>query len=307
MPQKRSAIFIGGVFKSGTSLLRAMLGQHSNLAAGLETYWFDLQWEERARSQRSLRNHEGRQWDASRDEPFGEHIERLRKFFDVKQEALEMIVDQSGSVTEFVDRFMSHYAQSQGKQRWIEKTPGNVLHLDKIFSAWPNAKFIHLIRDPKDVYASCKQAQKWDTPLEFAKLWGKFFKAVEDFKRTTAKSQNGFVEVHYEHLVLSPQDTMRPLVTDFLGEPWEEEVAQYAGRQVDYEKVLQLTGKASGTLDRMRNPLTNERIGIWRNIVSDEELARIREDVNCQGVAMAFEQAENWFNGLADSSGKESV
>lgn len=36
-------IFIGGLYKSGTSLLRAMLGQHSNIASGLETFWFDLQ------------------------------------------------------------------------------------------------------------------------------------------------------------------------------------------------------------------------------------------------------------------------
>ena len=40
----RAPIFIGGMFKSGTSLLRAMLGQHSAIASGLETYWFDWDW-----------------------------------------------------------------------------------------------------------------------------------------------------------------------------------------------------------------------------------------------------------------------
>ena len=35
-------VFIGGMFKSGTSLLRAMLGQHRNIASGLETYWFEV-------------------------------------------------------------------------------------------------------------------------------------------------------------------------------------------------------------------------------------------------------------------------
>ena len=43
----RAPIFIGGMFKSGTSLLRAMLGQHSAIASGLETYWFDWSWSAR--------------------------------------------------------------------------------------------------------------------------------------------------------------------------------------------------------------------------------------------------------------------
>ena len=42
---KTSPIFIGGLFKSGTTLLRAMLGQHSAIASGLETQWFKMDWE----------------------------------------------------------------------------------------------------------------------------------------------------------------------------------------------------------------------------------------------------------------------
>jgi hypothetical protein len=41
----RPSIFIGGMFKSGTSLLRVMLGQHLAISAGLETAWFQLDWD----------------------------------------------------------------------------------------------------------------------------------------------------------------------------------------------------------------------------------------------------------------------
>ncbi|MDP6272194.1 MAG: sulfotransferase, partial [Alphaproteobacteria bacterium] len=45
MPESPTTpIFIGGLYKSGTSLLRAMLGQHANIAAGLETNWFEVDW-----------------------------------------------------------------------------------------------------------------------------------------------------------------------------------------------------------------------------------------------------------------------
>jgi len=37
-----SPIFVGGYFKSGTSLLRALLGQHPDVASGLETHWFAI-------------------------------------------------------------------------------------------------------------------------------------------------------------------------------------------------------------------------------------------------------------------------
>ena len=61
----RDPIFIGGMFKSGTSLLRAMLGRHSRLFAGLETQWL-------AQDRQGITPEDRRAW-----------LERLAIFFDV--------------------------------------------------------------------------------------------------------------------------------------------------------------------------------------------------------------------------------
>ena len=74
----RAPIFIGGMFKSGTTLLRAMLGQHSAIASGLETYWFDWNWSQRdsAEMKRTL--------------------ERLAGYFDMSAEEVRALAKSVG-------------------------------------------------------------------------------------------------------------------------------------------------------------------------------------------------------------------
>ncbi|MDZ7696604.1 MAG: sulfotransferase [Deltaproteobacteria bacterium] len=78
-----SPIFIGGLYKSGTSLLRAMLSQHSSIVGGLETFWFDLDFSGKTQSIHNVRN-----WDATRSEPLHDHITRLANFYDMDREVV---------------------------------------------------------------------------------------------------------------------------------------------------------------------------------------------------------------------------
>jgi len=112
MPYSEAPIFIGGLFKSGTTLLRAMLGQHSSIASGLETQWFSMDW------------------DGMKDKEFYDHIERLKNFYGIKKNLIERIVDESKNVIQVLNLFLGLYTKSLGKKRWAEKTPGNILHLD---------------------------------------------------------------------------------------------------------------------------------------------------------------------------------
>ena len=58
---------------------------------------------------------------------------------------------------------MDELARKEGKPRWAEKTPGNIAHIDRIWKAWPDAQIVHIIRDPRDIFASLVEAKKWDT------------------------------------------------------------------------------------------------------------------------------------------------
>lgn len=263
-----SPIFIGGLFKSGTSLLRAMLGQHSHIASGLETYWFDLDWYR------------------PRDKAFDGHIERLRCFFEFDKAEMTRIVARSSDVYDFLDSLFGTYADRLGKPRWCEKTPGNVLHMDRIFQGWPDARMIHLMRDPFDAYTSMKRT-RGQTVQEFAELWCRFFGAAERHKRALTLDGRHYLEVRYEDLVFDTEGTMRRILV-FLDEPWEKSVTRFEGKPDDFTKVIKVTGKASPTLDRLRKPLTDKCVGVWRSALSESETKGLDREVAERGYAGLF-------------------
>jgi len=267
----RAPIFIGGMFKSGTSLLRAMLGQHSAIASGLETYWFD--WN----------------WSARESENMNVMYGRLAHFFDMTVPEVSTMAVKSESAEQFLSVLMAEVARRQGKPRWAEKTPGNVAHADRIWAAWPEAQIVHIIRDPRDVFASLVEAKKWDSPEEFADRWVSTIGRGLRLKAKIKPSENSYIEIRYENLTADPEKTMRAVV-DFLGEPWEPEVAQFSGRQEDFDKVLAATGKASTTLERLKEPLSGERVGIWSQVLTASQLAKLNATIAARGFADVYER-----------------
>ncbi|PKN62566.1 MAG: hypothetical protein CVU57_23785 [Deltaproteobacteria bacterium HGW-Deltaproteobacteria-15] len=266
-------IFIGGLFKSGTTLLRAMVGQHSAIASGLETQWFMMNWR------------------AGRDASFLGHIERLKGYYPIDEPVFDRLLARSESAEQFVDLLLSRYALSRGKRRWVEKTPGNILHLQRIYRSWPDARVVHIIRDPRDVFASLKQAGKWDTVEIFADLWCEYLNAAEKYKTHPEFRGERFMELRYERLAERPVEAMREVLS-FIGETWEPQTAVFEGKKDDFDKVLALTGKASTTLERLGQPLSRNRVGIWREIVTPEEIATIHRRVEEMGLLSLMEKIE---------------
>lgn len=248
-PASPSPIFIGGMFKSGTTLLRAMLSQHSRIAAGLETYWFDLDWTHRE------------------DEVWRRQIVRIAGLFDLPEGDVLKLADAVTGAEQFLDCFMSEVASRQGKPRWAEKTPGNVAHVDRILDYWPRARIVHILRDPRDIYASLLEAGKVSEPEQFVRRWMTIVPHAEEFARQP-RLAHSLLALRYEDLIARPEGTMRRVLA-FLGEPWEPAVAHFAGRDDEYDKVLRVTGKVSTTLARMRKPITDERVGLWRRLLGE--------------------------------------
>ena len=279
-----SPVFIGGLYKSGTSLLRAMLGRHSNIASGLETFWFDLDFTGQAQHIKESRN-----WDATRNEPLEQHIDRLAAFFDLNRELVYSMCEQSSCAEEFLNRFMSTYASQKGKKRWVEKTPANVLHIDRIFSFWPNACFIHVVRDPRDVYSSnAKKSEQWSCPETFARLWIKFVSAYEKAKVSGRYPLT--LEIRYEDIVMAPFKTMR-MVLEYINEPWEESTACFSGEPQDIEKVRKITGKTSATLKSLSKPLAKDRIGAWRReLEKSSHLSELEHKIQQAGYGNTWNQ-----------------
>ena len=264
-------IFIGGLMKSGTSLLRAMLGQHPAIASGLETYWFDLDW------------------SGPRDAKFQQHVSRLSEFFKIPQSEMDDIVTRSSTNYEFLDRLMTKFTLAQGKSRWIEKTPGNIAHLDLIYDGWPDAQFIHVIREPLDILASFKEAKRYDWVEAFPELWSNYLGRGAALARSLSLGPTQLMELRYEKLILEPEQTMRDVLA-FLDVDWAPETSRYSGQSQDYDTVLAVTGKASTTLRRLSTPLTDERLGIRNALISSSEAEFIRASIVEKGFGPLYDQ-----------------
>ena len=249
------------MFKSGTSLLRAMLGQHSRIASGLETYWFDL-------PRPPLSTPQG-----------AEHVARVARLLGLDVDGTLALAREAATPEAFLQALMDTFAAAQGKARWAEKTPGNVAHLDRILAFWPSAKIVHVIRDPRDVYASHVAAGKLRSAAEFVRRWSEVMEQAERQKSTVATLRDRYLEIRYEGLVHDPRTVMRSVIS-FLDEEWEDRLAAFEGKPDDYHRVLDVTGKASVTLEHLGERLNSDRIGLWRTAIGEEGISELESVVD---------------------------
>ncbi|HUT60992.1 MAG TPA: sulfotransferase [Phycisphaerae bacterium] len=264
-------IFIGGMYKSGTSLLRAMLGRHSRLFAGLETQWLNETWHGSVTVAR-------RNW-----------LERLSVFFDTPLAELESTCGEAKDVETCLDHMLAFFTNRAGKARWIEKTPGNVGAIERILKRWPQARILHIIRDPRDVYASMIESHKWTEPEEFAGRWGRSVGAARNWLAVQGGMHPAYYELRYERLVREPEQEVRK-VLGFLDEPFEEEVAKFSGQPEDFDRVRKATGKESPTLRRLAEPMMATRVGVWSKVVVPEAWAVVHAELVREGYGNLADQ-----------------
>ena len=240
-------IFIGGMMKSGTSLVRALLGKHPSIFASFETHWFTFAsrgWRD-ASSQRQM-------W--------------LRGLFDVDESVCATLRKDARSGVDFFERFMAHCTRRAGKRRWVEKTPDNVRHLDTIWRHWPTALFIHVRRDFRDIYASWKRNRKRTLP-EFLESAEATYRGLGPLLGATRPN---YLEVRYEDLVHEPKKTMEAILA-FVGEPWIDGIEHNDGDNDEYERVLDVVGTKSTTALSLKRPIFTDSIGQWADVLTPAE------------------------------------
>ena len=157
----RGPIFLAGADRSGTTLTYALLASHPNIAmaylgSNMWTFFY------------------GHYGDLSRRENFERCLAAMLNYKNVL--ILEPDPDRirrefwegEPSYARLFALFQNHYAERLGKQRWGDKTSYVERYTDPIFAAYPEARMIHMIRDPRDRYASA--IKRW--PKGKGKLGG---------------------------------------------------------------------------------------------------------------------------------------
>jgi hypothetical protein len=244
-------IFIGGQMKSGTTMLRMLLSNHTNIFSGLETYWFN----------RGLTH--------AYSEKTNIDIEKIKKFYSLSNQEIDLIINATiKNQLPFVNNLLNFCASRAGKLRWLEKTPDNVLHYDLIRKLWPESKFIHVIRNFKDIYASWKISKKHNLSYFIAHVET----CYRNIDHLLGTASNHYFEVKYEDLVLNREYSMRNIVK-YLNEPFEPSLLELDNERAkhEFEVVLNFTGKKSNTLMSTQQQVNHNKIGQYRRILTQEE------------------------------------
>ena len=195
------APFIVGVPRSGTTLLRLQLDAHPDLALPAETGFGEV-----------ARRFEGTA--VTRDELL-DALTGMPTWADLamSREALADLLAEveEGDLSKGLRSFYRGYAAARGKTRYGDKTPGHAADMEVLSRVLPEARFIHIIRDGRDVAASLRG-------LPFAPGDGGMAAIAAEWRDTIWRARRAaahlphYTEVRYEDLVTEPEGVLRELV-----------------------------------------------------------------------------------------------
>jgi hypothetical protein len=227
-------LFIVGCPRSGTRLLGRLVGAHPEIAVVHEAR-FVPGWFVHRRGL-TADGHVTREFvDLLADFP---RFEQLR----VERDELERLVREDGELhyADLVSALFELHGRAEGKRLVADKTPRYVRHIPTLHALFPRARFIHLIRDGRDVFLS---VSNWKKVVERGGLVARFPTWTEDAASTAALWWERLVrlgredgaalppelyhELRYEQLVTDPARACRELC-DFLGVAYDEAMLHFS-------------------------------------------------------------------------------
>jgi hypothetical protein len=190
------APFVVGVGRSGTTLLRLMLDAHPQLAIPAETHFVPELLERRRECRDS-----------------GELVDVIvsaRSWNDFGLDAAELRAAAAGAAgaADVLRVFYGLCARSRGKSRWGDKTPGYVKRMRPIAAALEEARFVHLIRDGRDVALS-RRARGMGTEKPIAEVADLWTRRIENARRQAKRLRGRYLELRFEDLVADPEPALR--------------------------------------------------------------------------------------------------
>ncbi len=257
---------IVGCPRSGTSLLAVMLDAHPDMAMPPETAFVKhvvrLQGEPADLARRFVELVTTDRAPISNWSDFGLDAADLRARVD-------SIVPFT--VSAGVRAFFDLYASAQGKPRAGEKTPDDTFLMREIGAMLPEARFIHVIRDPRDTVLSWQKT--WFAPSRDPAVLGAGWRHHVESGRQGGATVAHYVETRYEDLVRAPQRELRRLC-EYLGLAYspamEDPSTQGAARIARLNGRMHTSGRMISREDRttihrnLAQPPIPARVDVWR-------------------------------------------
>jgi len=215
-------VFIAGAERSGTSLMYALLSSHPNLAMTRRTnfwpYFYnrfgDLRREENLERCLSLMKRYNR-------------LLLLKPDFDLLYREFQQSEASYGRLFALLQE---QHAKRLGKPRWGDKSLDTERYSDAIFREYPEAKILHMVRDPRDRYASALSRWKVSRGRVGAgtALW---LTSVRAAARSERRYPQGYMVVQYERLAANPTDVLQR-ICEFIGEDYVSSMLSMEGSSI---------------------------------------------------------------------------
>lgn len=184
---------------------------------------------------------------------------------------------------DFLRIFMESIQQQQRVARWAETTPVHATHMPEIKATIPDALFVHVVRDGRDVAVSMMK-QQWVRPLPMdrdspERAAGAFWSwVVETGARHGSALGNDYLRVSYEDLVAHPQREL-------------DRVGDFIAQRLDYEQIL---SAGVGSVSRPNTSFPGQTAsfhGRWKSeldpLRADELEALLAPTLKRQGYALS--------------------
>lgn len=262
-------IFLVGVPRSGTTLLQRILDAHPDVAVAPETFF--------VRRFADRRKHYGKLGDPR-------HLEKLLTDLIATPEFAEMGLDSAefrSAVRGFASPSLEYhevfaawldaYRARRGKRIVGEKTPNHLLAMRRLEDWFPNARFVHVVRDPRAVTESWRGVPWTNGSLEAdAEVWRRY---LETSRKEPPRRATCHV-IRYESLIANPESETRRLC-EAIGLKFHAAMLRFHEVSAEAVNVEREPWKAEAL-----KPLSVTGVDRWRERLTADEVARI-ESVVC--------------------------
>jgi len=293
MPEQKKLYFIIGIGRSGTTLLTSLLNNHPQIHALPEAnFW--LFFLHAFKNKKEFTEADinlifeqielyklshpilGWSFDTSATKQLA--LEYVRSGKNVNYQQLCILICENFKVVE--------YDKSQAKVI-LDKNPSATLYVNQISEAFPDAKFIYMVRDYRANVLSRKQSIYMKSPhlARNAYRWLWFNKRALNFQK---KNEEKVLRVRYEDLAEDP-DTVLKNVCSFFGVDSNLMLTQgnqYAELSEKPEILERHKTYFAKKYADLAKPVNKERINAWQSELSKKEIAAL--DAVCSGFASEF-------------------
>jgi hypothetical protein len=276
--RKTAPVLVAGPDRSGTTLMFALLASHPEISMARRTNmwrYFDRRYGDLSDS-----NHLERCLDDMIGYRRMRHLQpdrdRIRR---------EFLQGKKPTYGRLFALFHEHNAERAGKRRWGDKSLHVEHYAERVFAELPNARIIHMVRDPRDRYASVRRRHGKDISRVGAAT-GRWLISTRAGRRNRERHPDNYLIVRYEDLARYPEATMRT-VCAFIGELYSPDMLSMDGVPEHRD-----SGGNSSFGDLQPRAIATRGIGRYRDVLSPSELAFIELVAGGDLAAMGYERAE---------------